>query len=181
MRCTVDTNVPIVANGRPDPTDCSAPPSIECRLKAVARLRELLARGTILLDLAGEMQKEYRRHLHPSGQPGVGDRFYLEIINSLPGRVERVDLPLLVSGEYVDFPADPDLADFDRSDRKFAALSCRERVPVVTATDRDWLDHRSALEANGVQIAFVCGCDREAWFDKEQPEGGPTPRDGRRR
>lgn len=165
MRCTVDTNVPIVANGRPDPTEQSARPSVDCRLKAIARLRELLARGTILLDMAGEIQKEYRRYLSPSGQPGVGDLFYREIINSAPGRVERVDLPLLPSGEYRDFPTDPALADFDRSDRKFAALSRRELVPVVTATDSDWIEHRSALEANGVQIDFVCGCDPGRWFE----------------
>lgn len=165
MRCTVDTNVPIVANGRPDPTDRSPPPSIDCRLKAVARLRELLARGTILLDIAGEIQKEYRRYLSPSGQPGVGDLFYLAILNSAPGRVGRVDLPQFPSGEYQDFPTDPALARFDRSDRKFAALSRRERVPVVTATDSDWIEHRSALEANGVQIDFVCGCDPGRWFE----------------
>lgn len=165
MRCTVDTNVPIVANGRPDPTEQSARPSVDCRRKAVARLVELLARGTILLDIAGEIQKEYRRYLSPSGQPGVGDRFYLAIINSAPGRVERVELPLLPSGEYQDFPTDPALARFDRSDRKFAALSRRERVPVVTATDSDWIQHRSALEANGVQIDFVCGCDPGRWFE----------------
>lgn len=165
MRCTVDTNVPIVANGRPDPTVQSHPPSVDCRLKAVGRLRELLARGTILLDIAGEIQKEYRRYLSPSGQPGVGDLFYLAILNSAPGRVERVDLPHLPSGEYQDFPTDPALARFDRSDRKFAALSRRERVPVVTATDSDWIEHRSALEANGVQIDFVCGCDPGRWFE----------------
>jgi hypothetical protein len=165
MRCTVDTNVPIVANGRPDPTEQSRRPSIDCRLKAVARLTELRAHGTILLDMAGEIQKEYRRYLSPSGQPGVGDLFYREIINSAPGRVERVDLPQLPSGEYQDFPTDPALARFDPSDRKFAALSRRERAPVVTATDSDWIDHRSALEANGVQIEFVCGCDRKRWFE----------------
>lgn len=176
-RCAVDTNVPIVANGRVDPTESSPPPSLECRLQAVSRLKQVLAEGTILLDTAGEIQGEYRRHLRPSGQPGVGDRFYQEVINSLPGRVERVDLPRHASGEYEDFPVDPALAGFDLSDRKFAALGRRERVPVVTATDSDWLDHRDALEANGVQIEFVCGCERDDWF--ERPASEPRGRRSR--
>lgn len=166
MRCTVDTNVPIVANGRPDPKDRSPPPSVECRLKAVTHLRQVLEHATILLDSAGEIQKEYRRHLNPSGQPNVGDRFYLAVINSAPGRVERVDLPQTASGEYEDFPVDPALKRFDRSDRKFAALSRREQVSVLTATDSDWSDHRVALQANGVRIDFVCGCDSGKWFEK---------------
>lgn len=165
MRCTVDTNVPIVANGRPDPTGQGKQPTVECRLRAVAILKELLECGTILLDMDGEIQSEYRRHLSPTGQPGVGDRFYLAIINSAPGRVERKDLPRSTSGDYVDFPTDPALKNFDPSDRKFAALSRRYGVPVLTATDSDWVNHRQALNDNGININFVCGCNPQKWFE----------------
>jgi hypothetical protein len=114
---------------------------------------------------------EYRRYLSPRGQPGVGDRFYLEVLNSAPSRVERVDLPRNEIGEYSDFPNIAELAAFDPGDRKFAALTRRKRIPVANATDSDWLDHKTALEANGVSVRFVCGCDRRSWFT--QPAGAP--------
>jgi hypothetical protein len=91
-RCVVDTNVPIVANGRPDPGD-TKPPSLPCRTAAIVFLRDLLRNGTILVDQAGEMQGEYRNHLNPNGQPGVGDRFYQEVLHCSPTLVERLDLP----------------------------------------------------------------------------------------
>lgn len=73
-RCTVDTSVPIVANGRVDPTDRGGrPPSIACRLAAIAFLECLLRDGCMVLDVEGEIQAEYHRHLYPRGQPGVGE------------------------------------------------------------------------------------------------------------
>ncbi|SRR6266851_3589785 len=79
-RFTVDTNVPIVANGSPDPKDQAYSPSPRCRLAAVEFLQDLLRRGCVILDLAGEIQTEYHRYLSPRGQPGVGDRFYLAVL-----------------------------------------------------------------------------------------------------
>jgi hypothetical protein len=35
---------------------------------------------------------------------------------------------------------------------------------VANATDSDWLEHRAALEANGVSLEFVCGCRPGSWF-----------------
>ena len=91
-RFVVDTNVPIVANGRGDPPD-SRSPSVSCQASAVQFLVEVLESGKVLLDVDGEIQKEYRTYLNPSGQPGVGDRFYLEVLRSSPSRVERHELP----------------------------------------------------------------------------------------
>jgi hypothetical protein len=66
-RCVVDTNVPIVANGCPQTEE--AKPSVECRMKAVMFLVEVSSSGTILLDLDGEIQNEYRPYLEPKGEP----------------------------------------------------------------------------------------------------------------
>jgi hypothetical protein len=71
-------------NGRRDPEDAERDPSPMCRLAAVEFLQEVLARGWVVLDLAGEIEAEYRRYPSPRGQPGVGDRFYLEVLNSAP-------------------------------------------------------------------------------------------------
>lgn len=158
----MDTNVPIVANGRADREGVI--PSIACRIAAVEFLKDLLASGKVLIDLAGDIRAEYRNHLNPSGQPGVGDRFYLEVLNSAPHMIERIDLPKRDDGEFVDLPQALIDANFDRSDRKFAALARREQAPVVNATDSDWLQHRATLVANGIRIEFVCGCDQTKWF-----------------
>lgn len=162
-RCVVDTNVPIVANGRPDPTDEQLP-SIDCRMAAIRFLQCILKSGRILVDLAGEIQSEYRNHLNARGQPGVGDRFYQEVLNSALRLIERIDLPLRPDGEYLDLPQALIDAKFDPSDRKFAALASRENVPVINATDSDWLNHRSTLRDNGIAVTFLCGCDRTKWF-----------------
>jgi hypothetical protein len=114
--------------------------------------------------MAGAIQAEYRTYLNASGQPGVGDRFYQEVLNSAPTRIDRVDLPTRGDGEFSDLPQPLIDANFDRSDRKFAALAKREQAPVVNAIDSDWLDHRVLLENNGINVKFVCGCDKMSWF-----------------
>jgi hypothetical protein len=166
-RYVVDTNVPIVANGR-FASDDSDQPSVACRKAAVKFLRSVLASGKILIDLAGEIRAEYRRHLNPSGQPGVGDRFYQAILLSAPQRIERVSLPKGDDGEFVDLPQALIDASFDPSDRKFAALAKREQVPVANATDSDWLDHRVMLSENEIRVEFLCGCDRSRWFTRAE-------------
>jgi hypothetical protein len=164
-RAVVDTNVPIIANGRPDPSDGGRAPAPGCRLATIDFLEETLRSRRVLLDLAGEIQAEYHRYLNPRGQPGVGDRFYLQILMSAPSRVERIDLPRRADGTYDDFPDDPALKDFDRSDRKFAALARRESVPVANATDSDWLHHHAVLKRHGIAVHFVCGGDNRDWFE----------------
>jgi hypothetical protein len=152
----VDTNVAIVANGR-------AGHSVSCRLAALRFLDALIRDGRIVLDLAGAIQEEYRRNLSPSGEPGVGDRFFQVILQSAPSRVERIELARDEVGKYVDFPEDPRLATFDQSDRKFAAAARKAAVPVANAVDSDWLHHLTALEENGIAVEFVCGSDPVKW------------------
>src|SRR5579863_7103757 len=117
VRRVVDTNVAVVANGR------LSNASVECRIAAVDSLNLLLGRGRIVVDRANEMTKEYRRHCNPKGQPGVGDRFFYEVLTNYAGKIERVNLKKRSDGTYVDFPTDPTLKKFDRSDRKFAAAA----------------------------------------------------------
>ena len=162
-RSVVDTNVAIVANGKPDPED-PRPPSIPCRKAAVTFLSELVKNGTVLLDVEGAIQAEYRNHLSPSGAPGVGDRFYQEVLHSSPLLVERVELPKRPDGEYEDLPQSLIDGGFDPSDRKFAALACKEQVPVYNATDSDWIEYSITFAAEGIQVANLCGCEPNSWF-----------------
>lgn len=164
ISCVIDTNVPIVANGRPDPAGGARAPSVDCRIASVVFLQEILVEGRIFLDVDGAIQAEYARHLHAKGQPGVGDRFYQAVIHSAPHLIERVALPKRGDGEYADLPQALIDARFDPSDRKFAALARREVLPVINATDSDWLEHRATLEDSRIAVRFLCGCDQTEWF-----------------
>ena len=160
-RWTIDTNVPVVANGR---DDGERPRALECREAAVRFLVDVLDKGErVVLDAEGNIQAEYRKHLRPSGQPGVGDRFYRTVLQDWT-RCERVSLPKRDDGEYADLPQAVIDAGFDRCDRKFAALARREGIPVVNAVDDDWLDAKEVLAANGIRVKFLCGCDAARWF-----------------
>jgi hypothetical protein len=120
-RFVVDTNVPVVANGRFENADHRTP-SIDCRIATIRFLEEVLATAIVLIDLNGEIQAEYRRHLRPSGQPGVGDRFYQEVLRSAPNRIERLELPKGKDREHIDLPRALVDVGFHYDDRKFAAL-----------------------------------------------------------
>lgn len=163
-RYAVDTNVPIVANGKADPAQPDHVPSVSCREAAVKFLMVLLRGGKVLLDDAGAIQAEYRRHLDPRGQPGVGDRFYQQVIHYNPQCTERVHLPLRGDGEYADLPQELIDGGFDPSDRKFAALARKCNVPVVNATDSDWVNAAAVLNACGIKVEHLCGCDMTKWF-----------------
>jgi hypothetical protein len=167
-RCVVDTNVAIVANGRPDPTDVR-PPSRSCRIAAVTFLMKVERDGKILLDVQGEIQGEYRRNLKPRGAPGVGDRFYQIVLQSSPRLVERIDLPKRPDGEYQDLPQSLVDAGFDPSDRKFAALARKEGAPMYNAIDSDWIEHAATLEIAGIKVENLCGCDQILWFATQPP------------
>jgi hypothetical protein len=163
-RVVVDTNVPIVANGRHDPYSAKKP-SYTCRLAAVEALLAAVNEQCILLDLDGAIQAEYRGYFNASGQPGVGDQFYLHILRSIPGHVERRSLAKRPDGEYAILPQALIDAGFDTSDRKFAALAKQEKATVLNATDSDWLIHSAALSAVGIEINNLCGCQAAQWFE----------------
>jgi len=126
-----------------------------------------MRRGRVLIDEGGAILEEYARHLQYRGQPGVGDAFFRFIIQNQANRrrVRQVALPFRVgTDDYVDFPDDPELAKFDRSDRKYAACARKSRKPVFNAVDSDWLHHRIALSENGIEVRFLCGTSTDIWF-----------------
>lgn len=159
-RWVVDTNVPVVANGRGVDIHPVNPDCREATVQFLLRIRK--NKEKIILDNQGKVLAEYKGRLRPSGEPGVGDRFYHEVLRN-PMMIERVDLPKRGDGEYRDLPQDVIDSGFDRSDRKFAALAKRENAPVVNAVDSDWLDARDLLAANGIRVEFLCGCNPDTW------------------
>ena len=123
----------------------------------------------IVTDARGKIFDEYRANLNPNGQPGVGDRFFLEAWR----QCRRICLPERGDGEYADLPLEVIDSGFDPDDRKFAALARREGIPVANAVDSDWLHHRALLERNGIRVKFVCGCDEARWRAAGAADGEP--------
>ena len=127
----------------------------------IRRIRENGDR--VVLDDAGAIQTEYNRRSNASGGLGAGDGFYRYVLENRL-RCERVSLPRRADGEYADLPQVLIDTDFDRDDRKFAALAKRAGISVATAVDSDWIDAQAALAAGGICVHFVCGRDRALWF-----------------
>jgi hypothetical protein len=151
----VDTNVPIVANRRSP----QARPA--CVLACIDALDDLRLHHKIVLDNLGRILDEYRNHLSAKGQPGVGDAFFKWVWQNQGNTTycEMAEIHPRDGGEdYEEFPDDPELARFDRSDRKFvAAVLASELAPkVLNATDTDWWHYRECLEKHGVRVVFLC-------------------------
>lgn len=155
MQVIVDTNVPVVANGgHPEA-------SARCVRSCTQQLR-MIARGhrRLVIDAGWQILSEYMSNLRSQGQPGVGDAFLKWVLTNRenPRRCIRVVISRVEQDEYAEFPTDPDLAGFDRSDRKFVAVAVAhpKHPPVLNATDSDWWHYRTALERHGVSVEFVC-------------------------
>lgn len=172
----IDTNVGVVANeGHPEA-------SPEC-VTACTNFLEGIVKGEalVVIDTEWEILEEYLRYMSSSGQPGPGDAFLKWLLNNLanPERCEQVWIDHVIDPEndrvYEQFPDDPELAAFDRSDRKFAAVAlASSQMPLIAnAVDSDWWKFREALERVGVRIEFLCGDQVARW-------GGPTNRAQRR-
>lgn len=132
----VDTNVPIVANRKQaEPLDCAA--------VCARALRRIIQAGVLVIDGGGLIFGEYRRYLSFAGEPGVGDRFFKWLSDNRykPNRVATIHLaddPNRI-GEFLIYPTDPELQQFDKSDRVFVAvaLAHHDRPPIFNAVDSD--------------------------------------------
>jgi hypothetical protein len=151
----MDTNVAIVANGK------TPQAGNQCVSTCISTLLDLREHHRLLLDAEGLILEEYRRHLSPAGQPGPGDAFFkwLWSNQSNPEYCRQVSIGPEVDGRgFQEFPDNPDLEGFDRSDRKFVALAIasEESPPILNAADTDWWEYREALSRNGVEVRFLC-------------------------
>ena len=153
MNVIVDTNVPIVANTG------AVQASVRCVTNCSERLAEIKREHTLVLDDGWHILGEYMNNLRSTGQPGVGDAFLKWVLTNRGSPLRCELVRITPQGEsFAEFPADPELAEFDLSDRKFVAVAIvhPEHPPVLNATDSDWWHYREALERHGVSVDFVC-------------------------
>jgi hypothetical protein len=152
----VDTNVAVVANGRAE----QARP--DCVLRCVEALRNVTERKVLLLDDGMLILREYMDNLSMSGQPGLGDAFLKWVWTNQANSKRCKAVPLTPRGtgddDFEEFPDDPDLAGFDRADRKFAAVArvSPGKPPVLNAVDSDWRIFQAPLRRHGVRVRQLC-------------------------
>jgi hypothetical protein len=152
----VDTNVPVVANGRSDQAN------EDCVIACIDALAAVRDDGIIVLDSIGLILDEYMDNLSLAGQPGAGDLFMKWVFENqaVVERCEQVQITARRDdpSSFNELPEDEELARFDRSDRKFVAvaLASRNAPQVLNAVDSDWAASHAALERNGVRIRFLC-------------------------
>lgn len=165
MYWVVDTNVARVANAPHDGTHASP----ECVLACIAQIKEVVKSGGLLLDDAWHIIREYQANLRSTGQPGVGDAFLRVVLTRYrdPTWCKLVPITPHPDRGFEEFPDDPRLSTFDKSDRKLVAVSLGGPRPnvILNAVDTDWYEHREALSDNGVEVRFLCPSAMPGGFD----------------
>jgi len=151
----IDTNVTIVANGQAE----QAP--LDCVSACIVALQDARHKRPVLIDDLGLILDEYRRYLSFAGQPGPGDSFFKWLWDNQANELycRAVTITAQDEREFLEFPDDPDLAGFDRSDRKFVAVAIASAAfPVVlNASDtRSWGTYQEPLAKHSVRIEFLC-------------------------
>lgn len=156
----VDTNVPVAAN-RKHPFDGTNVENETWILACVEAIERVCTKNALVLDEEDEIFEEYLRHLSPSGQPGVGDKFVKWVKDN------RGQLPtsrITKNGDsYNEFPLHEGLKNFDKEDRKFVAVSnayppktCSKKPAIMQATDSKWFGWKDALKEVGIDVIFLC-------------------------
>ncbi len=155
----IDTNVPVAANYAMTPEKIGDDLMFCCVEKCIKTLEEIIKSGVVVIDNENEVFAEYHKHLSLKGQPGMGDKFmkWLHDRQWTPTHVDRVHLHKDGS-DYVDFPQQEGLLDFDPSDKKFVALAVahKERPPILQALDSKWWGWKDSLLNAGVTVTFLC-------------------------
>lgn len=158
--CVVDTNVAKIANLATQPDAASDVPD-ECVMACIEAIEHVIKRKGLVIDADDEIFDEYRQQLSMSGQPGLGDSFMKWVHDhrwSLPDS-QRVEITKN-DESYNEFPAHDGLTDFDKSDRKFAAVSNAhsDKPTILQATDSKWWGWKDALSECGITVQFMCEC-----------------------
>ena len=135
----VDTNVPVVANGRDTHADEL------CQISCIEAILEIQSGRTVVLDEQGEVFAEYQDYLSFRGEPGVGDRFFRYVYDHQHSGSRVRLVPITKTDDargFEELPAN----SLDPSDRKFLALAVVTKAAIVNATDSDWREQRELLD-----------------------------------
>ena len=158
LKCLVDTNVPKIANLATKPDQHSDVPDA-CVLACIEAIKHVKNKRSLIIDEGDEIFNEYRQQLSMSGQPGVGDGFLKWVHDKRWCLHESQRVSITKNdGSYDEFPVHEGLEQFDRSDRKFVAVSNAhpDKPPILQATDTKWWGWKDALAQVGIHVYFIC-------------------------
>lgn len=150
----VDTNVLVVAN---DLFHQTGPDCVEaCTQELIRTQRD----RRLLLDWGREILGEYQRQVAGPGQGGVGTEFFKRAAAQADVSVAFVHITADGDRGFREFPEDPELETFDRSDRKFVAVAVASgnNPEIVHAADRGWKRHREPLARLGIRVRRIARC-----------------------
>lgn len=153
MTVVVDTNVPMVASKRHP----AASPL--CVANCVSAVRSIMHGTPLVLDDQWHIIGEYRQQLSKLDAQSVGYEFLAYILQNRTVLDRCCFVRITPQDEsYAEFPGASELAGFDRSDRKFAAVARAhpDHPPVLNAVDSDWWHFREVLDRYNVHVDFVC-------------------------
>lgn len=162
----VDTNVAYTA----DSTEHEAPPG--CVEKCAQVLEDLMDHDKIVLDTSWDILREYMDAMETLPSQHLGHEF-LKWVLSHQGNPKRCVMETItpVNGpqKYEEFPDNEDLLGFDNSDKKFVALSnaLDDDHPILNAVDTDWLEYRSELQEEGIEVQNLCESYLESKADPD--------------
>ena len=153
----LDTNVAVVANGIAEQASQACISTCTVKLLRIAGTEGYL----LLLDDKHLILSEYQKKLNFSGQPGPGDAFFKWLWERQADERHCLRVPVTPheARGFEEFPDDPDLASFDRGDRKFVAVALASggKPQVLNASDRrSWWSYREPLQKHGIDVVFLC-------------------------
>lgn len=169
----VDTNVAKTANLATQPDSNSDVPD-ECVVACIETIEHVIKKKGLVIDAEDEIFDEYRQQLSMSGQPGVGDHFMKWVHDhrwSLPDS-QRVKVIKNNDESYNEFPMHDGLKEFDRSDRKFVAVSNAhpDKPDILQATDSKWWGWNDALNKCGITVHFMCADYMQTKYQEKMGE-----------
>lgn len=152
----IETNVIAVANEMANQADS------DCIAACIDALHTAQKKRKVVIDSSQLLFQEYFKYANRSGQPRTGDAFikWLSDNQANTKRVESVSITPHSNDpdNFNEFPSDPSLSAFDRSDRKFVAvaLSSKRNPIILNAVDSDWWNFSNQLKNAGVSVRFLC-------------------------
>lgn len=167
--CVVDTNVPKIANLAVQSNTVPGVPD-KCILSCIEAVEQVMQKKALIIDAGNDIFDEYRQQLSLGGQPGIGDAFVKWVHDNRWSLPDSQRVKITKNGEsYNEFPVDGDLNNFDRSDRKFVAVSNAHpnKPPILQATDSKWWGWKDALQKCGIPVQFVCAEYIEAKYKEK--------------
>lgn len=166
--CVIDTNVPKVANLALSDNKNKVPE--DCILACVEAVESVTDNRNLVLDAGNEIFDEYRQQLSMKGQPGVGDAFMKWVHDTRWSLPEDQRVAITAKDEsYEEFPRHDGLKNFDRSDKKFVAVSNAhpDKPAILQATDSKWWGWEKALKEVGIPVVFLCAEYIEKKYQKK--------------